>query len=279
MVFDPAVIGNEGEPETVAWTATQCILYALGVGAGTSDLKFTTENTQGVPQQALPTTCLTLRGLANPYDLVGNMDMAKAVHAEQSIEIHKEFPTAGEAVLRNKVIGLDDKQTAALAHFERRAVEIGTGEPIFTTRWSMYVRDAGGWGGDRGAKRAWERPDRQADHAQTYSVGADQALLYRLTGDRNPLHSDPEFAKRAGFERPILHGLCTYGYAGRALLDACCDGDPTRFKQMYARFTKPVFPGDTLHVEIWRKSDTSSVFTVKVDSNTEVLSGGEFHHL
>jgi acyl dehydratase len=124
---------------------------------------------------------------------------------------------------------------------------------MFTTRTSLFIRGEGDFGGDRGdpAPPRVEIPEREPDHEVTYATRPDQALLYRLSGDRNPLHSDPAFAAMAGFDRPILHGLCTYGVTGRALLHTLCDSDPARFASMAARFSKPVMPGDTLTVRMW----------------------------
>ena len=116
---------------------------------------------------------------------------------------------------------------------------------------TAFMRGEGGFGGERGTSQPFELPSRKADHEVRYETRIDQPLLYRLSGDRNPLHSDPSFAKLGGFERPILHGLCTYGFTGRALLHSICDGDPSRFKSMDGRFSKPVMPGDELVVSMW----------------------------
>ena len=115
----------------------------------------------------------------------------------------------------------------------------------------LFCRGEGGWGGDRGPSERLQYPDDEPTHQVTYKIREDQALTYRLSGDRNPLHSDPAFAARGGFEKPILHGLCTYGFTGRALLHSLCGGDPSRFRSMNGRFSKPVIPGDTLTVSMW----------------------------
>jgi acyl dehydratase len=147
---------------------------------------------------------------------------------------------------------------------------------LCATRSTLFIRGEGGWGGDRGPSRSTaetDPPDRAPDRTVTYPVPVDQALLYRLSGDRNPLHADPEFAKLAGFPRPILHGLCTYGYTGRALLHALYDGDPDRFGSMSARFSKPVIPGDTLTVEIWVDGREATFRTLNQDGAV-VLDAG-----
>jgi acyl dehydratase len=136
-------------------------------------------------------------------------------------------------------------------------VDAGTGEPLVTTRGSVFIRGEGGFGGDRGPAQDWAMPSGAPDEQVTYRTRPDQALLYRLTGDRNPLHSDPKFAARGGFPRPILHGMCTYGYTGRALLHAVCGSEPSRFASMEGRFTRPVLPGDELTISIWADGGTA----------------------
>jgi acyl dehydratase len=141
---------------------------------------------------------------------------------------------------------------------ESQSRHAGSGELAFTTRTALFIRGAGGFGGPRNPEgdeetdlAAQPLPGREPDDVVTYTTRPDQALLYRLSGDRNPLHSDPAFAKRAGFDRPILHGLCTYGFTGRALLHSVCGSDPSRFGAMRARFSKPTMPGDTLTISVW----------------------------
>jgi acyl dehydratase len=150
-----------------------------------------------------------------------------------------------------------DKGSAALVVTESTAVDAATGDPLVTTRGSIFIRGEGGFGGDRGPAADWAMPSGPPDAQVTYPVPGDQALLYRLTGDRNPLHSDPKFAARGGFDRPILHGMCTYGYTGRALLHAVCGSDPGRFLSMEGRFTRPVMPGDELTISIWADGGTA----------------------
>ena len=151
-----------------------------------------------------------------------------------------------------------DKGSAGLVVLESESRHTDSGELAFTNRTALFIRGAGGFGGPRNpegdeesALAAEPLPAREPDEVVTYATRDDQALLYRLSGDRNPLHSDPTFAKRAGFDRPILHGLCTYGFTGRALLHTACGSDPARFGAMRARFSKPTMPGDTLTVSVW----------------------------
>ena len=173
------------------------------------------------------------------------------------------------------VTGIYDKGSGALVVTENAAVDAATGEPLVTSRSSAFIRGEGGFGGERGTDAPWERPDREPDHRVVQPTRPEQALIYRLSGDRNPLHVDPKFAARGGFSQPILHGLCTYGVTGRALLQVLCDGDPARFGSMSGRFSRPVWPGESLTVSIWRQdgSDTALFQTTK-DDGTVVIDRG-----
>jgi acyl dehydratase len=158
---------------------------------------------------------------------------------------------------------------------ETRAVDAASGEPMFDTTMSAFIRGEGGWGGDRGPSGPQNvPPDRAPDQSVSYTTKPDQALIYRLSGDRNPLHSDPSFAALAGFDRPILHGLCTFGFTGRALLHAICEGDPSRFKAMDGRFSSPVFPGESLTVNMWVDGD-EAVFQTAGEDGRIVLDAGK----
>jgi acyl dehydratase len=260
MPFNHDVIGMRGEPVELSWSTDDALLYALSVGAGqqdpNSELEFTTENTAGRPARVLPTFAILLgRGSLNVP--LGEINQAATVHAEQTIAAHRPLPAAGAARSVATVTGIYDKGSAAQVVMEIETTDATTGEPLATQSASIFVRGEGGFGGDRGLGTRWMPPERPADHVVTYQTRPEQALLYRLTGDHNPLHTDPVFAARAGFQRPILHGLCTYGYTGRALLHAVCGSDPARFKSMAARFTRPVLPGDELDVAIWVDGDTA----------------------
>lgn len=254
------IIGMRGEPVEVTWSTDDALLYALSVGAGQQDpcreLEFTTENTAGLPVRVLPTFAILLgRGSLNVP--LGEIDQAASVHAGQTITAHRPLPAAGTARSVATVTGIYDKGSAAQVVMEIETTDATTGEPLATQGASIFVRGEGGFGGERGPSTRWTLPDRPPDHVIHYRTRPEQALLYRSTGDRNPLHTDPAFAARAGFQRPILHGLCTYGYTGRALLHAVCGSDPARFTSMEARFTRPVLPGDGLDVAIWVDGGTA----------------------
>ena len=264
MPINPDAVGNVSQPKESSWTSKDTLLYALGVGAGATDptgfeLEFTTENTRDLEQKALPTMGVVL-AMGGGSDLgIGSYNPALMVHGEQGIELHRPVPVAATITSTTKVAGIYDKGKAALVVFETTACDAADGEPLFTNTTSLFMRGEGGWGGDRGpSSQSAGPPDRDPDHVVSYTTRPDQALLYRLNGDRNPLHSDPAFAADGGFEKPILHGLCTYGFTGRALLHACCGSDPSRFKSMSGRFSSPVIPGETLDIKIWLNGEASS---------------------
>jgi acyl dehydratase len=172
-----------------------------------------------------------------------------------------------------RVAAIYDKGKAGVAVLETLAFDT-SGAPLFTNASTLFIRGAGGFDGDRGPSAPDNSPpDRAADHSVTYQTSVDQALVYRLSGDRNPLHSDPAFAARAGFDRPILHGLCTYGFSGRALVHTVCEGDASRFRHIEGRFVSPVFPGEALTVRIWGTGDGTAVFTTSVGDRLVIDNG------
>ena len=256
MPINPDAAGSVGQPAEFSWTSKDSLLYAMGVGAGVSDptgfeLEFTTENSNDVTQRALPTQVVVMGGGSTPG--FGDFNPVHLLHAEQAITLHQPVPAAGTAVATGRVGPIYDKGKAALVYLETDVTDVD-GNPIWNTRSGLFIGGEGGWGGDRGPATEWHLPDRDADHVVAYPTRPDQALLYRLNGDRNPLHSDPTFAAAAGFDKPILHGLCTYGFTGRALLHALCDSDPARFGGMGGRFKSPVVPGETLEVHAWEEN-------------------------
>ena len=275
MPINPDAAGSIGEPSEFSWTSKDSLLYALGVGAGSSDptgfeLEFTTENSNGITQTALPTQVVVMGGGRTPG--FGDFNPMFLLHAEQRITLHQPLPAEGTAVATGKVGEIYDKGTAALVYLEPDVAD-ADGNPMWSTRAGLFISGEGGWGGDRGPSNTWELPDRDADQVVSYPTRTDQALLYRLNGDRNPLHSDPTFAAGAGFDTPILHGLCTYGFTGRALLHAACDSDPARFAGMGGRFKSPVMPGEVLEVHIWDQGD-EVLFQTRATGDRVVFDGG-----
>jgi acyl dehydratase len=280
MPINPDAVGTRSEPERRRWTSRDSLIYALGVGAGaqdpTDELAFTTENSQDVSQRVLPTQAVVLGfGGAGVFGAIGSFNPAMLVHGEQSVSLARELPVEGEIESVTEVTGVYDKGSGALVVTETTATLVSNGEPLFTTSMGAFIRGEGGFGGDRGPSSRFEAPERAPDHEVTYPTRTDQALLYRLSGDRNPLHSDPKFAAMAGFPRPILHGLCTYGFTGRALLHTVCGGDPARFRSMSGRFSSPVFPGEDLTVRIWVEDGGAAVFQTVGPDGRVVLDAGK----
>jgi acyl dehydratase len=279
MPLNLQAVGFTSEPAERSWSSTDCILYALGVGGGALDptgfeLEFTTENSADVTQKVLPTFASIVGAGRGSRASIGTFDPAMLVHAEQSIVLHGAIPTEATVRTTSTLTSIYDKGSGALVRFEAVSVDGQSGEPLFSTGAGLFIRGEGGFGGDRGpSSKADPLPSRAPDEVVSYATRPDQALLYRLSGDRNPLHSDPVFAKRAGFDRPILHGLCTYGFTGRALLHALCGSDPERFRSMYGRFSRPTYPGDTLTISIW-VDGTSARFRTENQRGETVIDHG-----
>lgn len=277
MPIDPSAVGATSEPVERGWTSKDALLYALGVGCGTNDLQFATENTSDVDQQVLPTFATVLgTGVGGAMQSIGTFNPAMLVHGEQAFELHRPIPVEGKISTVAKITGIWDKGSGAVIEVELHSKDAGSGEPMFTNRSSLFIRGEGGFGGDRGPSGPRNvAPEREPDEVVSYETLPQQALIYRLSGDRNPLHSDPQFAAMAGFDRPIIHGLCTYGFTGRALLQALCGSDPARFRSMEGRFTKPAWPGDTLTTKMWVES-ASAIFRTETQRGEVVLDQGRF---
>ncbi|MBL4866831.1 MAG: MaoC family dehydratase N-terminal domain-containing protein, partial [Pseudomonadales bacterium] len=208
MSIDPSKVGLEGQPVERSWKAKDCQLYAVGIGCGTDELEFATEKDQKV----LPTFAVIIGGVGVPMNKIGKFNPAMLVHGEQAVYLERPIPVSGTITSRGKIISIWDKGSGAVVVTESNSVDKETGDLIFKTRSSIFLRGEGGFGGDRGPITEKFEPGRAPDKQVTNKTREDQALTYRLSGDRNPLHSDPEFAKRGGFDQPILHGLCTYGF-------------------------------------------------------------------
>ena len=282
MPINPDAVGSKSEPSRHSWTSKDALLYAVGVGAGQEpleELEYTTENSADIDQKVLPTMAVVLGFGGGAMANIGTFNPAMLVHGEQSIELHREIPVEGEIETVGEITGIYDKGKGAVVVSESVStlVDPSSGEatqPLFTKTMSAFIRGEGGWGGDSGPALEWEKPDRDPDVSITYTTRPEQALIYRLSGDRNPLHADPTFAAMGGFDRPILHGLCTYGFSGRGLLHGLCDGDSSRFKAMYGRFSSPVFPGENLTINAWRTGDGAAVFQTQAGDGRVVLDKG-----
>jgi acyl dehydratase len=259
-------IGAHVGTNTFSWASSDVLLYHLGIGAGSRPgdnldpevLRYTTEHTgNGHSQQVLPSFAVVAPTFHQtdppPLDLPGcDINLAQVVHGSQAITVHAPLPVSGTATLTTTLTDVWDKAKAAVIWQEGVATS-EAGEPLWTVRSSIFVRGEGGWGGDRGTSEPVELPDRAPDAETTYAITPQQALVYRLCGDRNPLHSDPDFAKAAGFPAPILHGLCTYGIVLRELTDALLGSDAKQVGGFAAKFAGVVFPGETLRVRGWHE--------------------------
>jgi acyl dehydratase len=278
MPLNPAAVGAVGDVRTMSWNSKDALLYAVGIGAGQNDLPFTTENTKEVQQVVFPTFAVVAgSGTTSPGKSamaeIGTFNWAMLVHGSQAITLHRPIPVEAEATVQDKVVAMYDKGKAAVVVTEAET-KLKTGELLWTTRSSVFIRGEGGWDGERGPSGPQNEPPAKApDHEVTLQTSPDQAFVYRLSGDRNPLHTDPSFAAIGGFDRPILHGLCSYGFTGRALLGALCNNDVTKFKHIEGRFSSPVMPGDALTVRMWNIGAGETVFTTSVGDRVVIDQG------
>ncbi|MDX2827962.1 MaoC/PaaZ C-terminal domain-containing protein [Streptomyces ipomoeae] len=262
MPIDAAkALAAEPRSVEISWTRKDVLLYHLGIGAGVpatdpDELRYTLESRLHV----LPSFA-TVAGAGAP-DVIGGLsapgvdvDLTKVLHGGQRIESHRPIPVEGRATATSRVAAVYDKGKAAVLVMR---TEVADAEgPLWTNEAQIFVRGEGGWGGDRGPSARLEAPTTSPDKEVERTVREDQALLYRLSGDWNPLHADPEFAARAGFERPILHGLCTYGITLKAVVDTVLGGDVGRVRSYGTRFAGVVFPGETLRIRMWRPDDAT----------------------
>lgn len=261
MPIDPSVaVGAELPEVTFSWTASDVALYHLGVGAARDPLDVDgLRYVDDAAPKVLPTfatVAATFHATQAPtVSFPGiDIDLAKVVHGSQQITAHRPLPPEGKATTRKRIVEVQDKGSAAVIISEGVTVD-ETGEPLWTERSSIFAKGEGGFGGERGASSKVAYPDRAPDAILQVPTLPNQALLYRLCGDRNPLHSDPAFAAAAGFPRPILHGLCTYGSVCRAVVDGLLGGEVVAVADFSATFAGVVFPGETLDVAVWDEAD------------------------
>jgi acyl dehydratase len=264
MPINPDAIGAKTAPQPFEWTERDTLLYALGVGAGTKDLAFTTENSHDVEQQVLPTYAVIACPAWGAVSEVGSFNFGMLLHGSQQIRLHAPLPPSGRLNVHSEVVDIQDKGEGknAILVFKGTGTDPDTGQVVAESVSTAVIRGEGGFGGQPGERPvAPQIPDREPDAKVALPTTEDQPLIYRLSGDRNPLHSDPWFAQNlAGFPKPILHGLCTYGVAGRVLVAELGGNDATKIKAVGARFTSPVFPGETLTTSVWRTESGHAVF-------------------
>ena len=274
------------EPTRQTYTRRDTMLYALGLGVGTQDpvdwneLKYVYEK----DLVALPTLAVTLAaGAMRLADPAFGIHYRMLLHAEQSLVMHKPLPAEGTVISETKLDEIYDKGAAkgAIMYMTRTLHDAANGDLLVTMGTVSFLRADGGFGGkSEGQPKPRPVPtDRPPDLTTAFPVFLNQALIYRLAGDYNPLHSDPDVARSAGFERPILHGLCGYGMAGRALLKVLARDEPARFKRLDVRFTSPVYPGEPLHAEIWKMGPGDAAFrVVATDRKVVVEDFGRFEY-
>ena len=269
--LDLDIIGKETNERTFKYTWKDVILYNLGVGAQPDELPFVYEGAKG-GLKVFPSYACIAGGIGFPRFSKKGIDGARFIHGEQMIKLYQPFPKEGEIKVKGVCENIFDKGKAAVIH----TVISGTskeGEKIFDNKYVHFYIGEGGFGGDSGPKTEPLNPPEgiDPDFSISYKTNDNQAAVYRLVQDLNPLHIDPEFAKRSGkFTRPILHGLCTFGYATRAIVYGLCDGDVARFKEFKARFTSEVYPGETLTIEGWRDKGRH-IIQVKTERGAVVL--------
>jgi len=265
------LVGTTFEPVPHSWDSKDVMLYALGVGAKPEgELEFVYE---GKGPKVLPTFGV-VAGMVSMTGLISEVEinLAMLLHGEQAITLHREIPADAKVKVTGKVVEVWDKGKAAVIGVEGLAED--DAGPLFTTKATIFIRGAGGFGGERGPSTAGRNapPDREPDIVVEDVTREEQAALYRLSGDRNPLHVDPDFAKMAGFDKPFLHGLCTYGFVGRALLRGLCEGDVNRFGSLEGRFADQVYCGDTIITKIWKVGDNEAIVQAETNKGNIVLS-------
>ncbi|MFF4346356.1 MaoC/PaaZ C-terminal domain-containing protein [Streptomyces sp. NPDC001530] len=253
------------EPRTgeITWSHKDVQLYHLGVGAAGNpdkhspatdpdELRYTLESRLHV----LPSFA-TVAGAGSPGVISGlsmpgvEVDLARVLHGGQTLRLHRPIPVEGKALATGRIAAVYDKGKAAILVMRTEVADADG--PLWTNDAQIFVRGEGGWGGDRGPSTRLEPPTGPPDKTVERPIREDQALLYRLCGDWNPLHADPEFAKLAGFDRPILHGLCTYGMTLKAVVDTLLGGDVACVRSYTTRFAGVVFPSETLRIRMWRR--------------------------
>ena len=266
------IMNLTSENVEISYSDKDSILYSLGIGLGNdpmnlNELKYVYENSQSV----LPSMATNFQ-YHSPLLLKTNINFIMVVHGEQRLSITNALPVSGDFIANAKVIGCYDKGPArgAIIEVETTVMNKKNNEEICKLVSTTFARGDGGFGGPDSPKKEIFIPDGEPDYVSEVSTKPDQALIFRLSGDYNPLHSDPNFAKAAGFEKPILHGMCTYGIACRSLVNEICENDASKLKRFNCRFSSPVYPGETIITEMWKK-DKMIYFNSKVKERDKLV--------
>lgn len=264
--LSPDIVGMDLPPTTFTYDNRDVILYALGVGA--TELPFIYEGQlKTLPTFAVIPAFPALTGMSSAVEV----NLVMILHGEQGFRIMKEISTSGELTTTAKITGVYDKGKGALVSIDSETKD-QSGDVVFTNHTGVFVRGAGGFGGDRGPEAGNAAPDRAPDRSVDSPTLDIQAAIYRLSGDRNPLHIDPSFAKMAGFDRPILHGLCSFGIVGRAVLQEYAGNDPSKFVSFSARFSGVVYPGDTITTDMWDEGNGKILVSARTQEGRPVIS-------
>jgi acyl dehydratase len=280
MKIDPDYLLNRKFPNVEqSYTEQDCILYALGVGMGMDPmdeeaLRFVYED--GLKVMPSQPVVMAHPGFWAAEDDIA-LDWVQLLHLGQELIFHKPMPTSGTVEATNRFTEIIDKgkRLGAQINTERVVTDVATGDPLCTVITSVLARGDGGFGGERKATPKTDSiPSRDPDKLCDLATSPQQALLYRLSGDHNPLHVLPKVARDAGFKSPILHGLSTMGVMTHALLKACCNYQPERFKHLRLRFSAPVYPGETIRTEIWEEDDHISFRCKSLEQDKVVINNG-----
>jgi len=268
------LVGQTLGPYEMSYTWRDVVIYNLGVGAKATDLHYLYERCRGGLKVCPSFATVTIYEPLFPILEKLNVDLKTVLHGEEFVKFFEPIPPEGKILTEVKVSGVYDKVKAALILLDTVSTD-ESGKRLFETEMTLFCKGLGGWGGDPGPKREIQPvpANRPPDFSVVEKIPEIQAALYRLSGDYNPLHIDPEFAQAAGFPRPILHGLCTFGYAVRIFIDQSCEGKVERLRSFGCRFASPVFPGDNIKVEGWHIGNGTYAIRVSTERG-EALSGG-----
>ncbi len=272
-VISPSLVGQDFGSTTRSWNDNQTMLYAAGVGAmPDKELDFLYE---GRGPKVLPTYAVIpgMWAMGNIGKYI-KMPIARMLHGEQSVELFRPLPANADITMTGRLSEIWDKGKGKAAVFGAECIASDKDGPLFKTHSTLFFIGGGGFGGERGPSTSDLNlpPDRAPDHVVEYQTRLDQGAIYRLSGDRVQLHIDPEFARKAGYKDAFMHGLCTYGFVGRAILHTLCGSDPAKFISMSARFADQVFFGDKIITKIWRDGPGKAIIQAVTQNGNVVLS-------